>query len=133
MATTPIVHIYNEINIGRYTTVKHFELAETLNGLPQLSTLINVSINRNYALSMPRYWVKERGNGGWIKPHLTGLFETGISHLYRGDANHKSHLLLFQFADNELTLFFFKNQFSRDLSRFLGRINQSYHEQKKRV
>lgn len=128
MATAPIIHVYKEINKGKYATVRHFELVKALNGSPQISQLINVSNNRNFALSKPIYWVKERKGDGWVKPNLTGLFRTGIDNLFWGDANRKSHLLLFQFADNELTVFYFMNQFSRDLSGYLDKVNKSYHK-----
>ena len=135
MTTAPIIHVYKEINIGKFATVRHFELKETLNGSPQLSPLINISNNRNFALSKPIYWVKERKGDVWVKPNLTGLFETGIKDLYRGDVDRKNHLLLLRFdnVNHDLTVFYFKNQFSYDLSGFLVRINESYHKQKKRA
>lgn len=37
MATTPIIHKYQEINVGKYRTVSHFELVNVKGGAPQLS------------------------------------------------------------------------------------------------
>lgn len=135
MATSPIIHIYHEINIGKYATVKHFELKETLNGSSELSPLLNIADNRNFAFSKPIYWVKERREGTWIKPHLTGLFETRGKNLFWGDANHKKHLLLFKFDEikNRLIVFYFKNDFSNDLSGFIKRANSLYNKQKRMV
>jgi hypothetical protein len=128
MATTPIIHVYREIIIGKYATVRHFELQETLNGFPQLSPFLNISNNRNFAFSKPIYWVKERKEEGWVKPYLTGLFETGVKNLYRGDANHKKHFLFFRFEnENRLSVFYFKNQFSTDISGFLDRIIELHY------
>lgn len=135
MATTPIIHVFKEINVGRYATVRHFQLYETFNGSPQLSTLLNISVNRNYALSMPKYWVKERGNNGWVKPHLTGLFPFGTENLFWGDANRKKHLLLFSFdqCENQMIVFYFKNQYSNDFRGFVDIAIRLYHKQKRMV
>jgi len=119
----PVTHIYKEINVGKHLSVKHFELAEVLNGNPQLSELINISKNRSYALSMPEYWLKIRQGAKWSKC-ITGLFKTAKRDLFKGDCDKKEHLLIFKFSDTDiLTVFYFKNYYTRDLSDVIQFIN----------
>lgn len=122
MATynTPVTYIFKEINIGRYTSVKHYEL-ETFNGTTnKLSTLLNVSKNRNCAQSTPYYWLKKKDGKKW-SGWLTGLFKTSTKNIFRGDLDKKKHLLLFKFSNNAetLTVYYFENYFTRDLSNVL--------------
>ena len=119
MATqkTPITYIFKEINIGKYVSVKHYEL-ETFNGTTnRLSNLLNISVNRNCAQSTPNYWLKKRDGKKW-SGCLTGLFKTSSKNIFRGDLDNKKHLLLFKFSDDTetLTVYYFENYFTRDLS-----------------
>jgi len=120
----PIVHIYKEVNKGKYKSVRHFELVEVINGQPQLSTLINISKNQNCALSMPVYWLKVKQGKNWSKC-ITGLFKTDFKNIYKGDVNKRTHLLVFKFDDevDTLTVFYFKNYYTNDLSKVLPLIN----------
>jgi len=122
---TPVTHIYKEVNKGKYKSTKHFELAEVKNGVCQLSEKINLSKNRNFALSMPDYWLKTRQTNKWSKKALTGLFKTNRRFVYKGDENHRQHLILFKFSSDAETLiiYYFKNYFTGDLSRVLPYIN----------
>ncbi|MFV0565860.1 MAG: hypothetical protein ACK5NB_08515, partial [Flavobacteriaceae bacterium] len=108
---TPITHVYKEINTGKYATVKHYELTAVQNGIPQLSQKINISQNRNFALSMPLFWLKEHNGKKWQSFCTTGLFKTDAPNLYKGDTQKKCNLLLFRFSDNQeiLTVYYFKN------------------------
>lgn len=113
---TPTVHVYKEINIGKYRTTKHFELVEVIGGNPILSNKLNLSVNRNCALSIPDYWVKEHVGTKWAKRWLTGLFKTGKHNLFYGDTQKKKNLLFFQFAEgrNELKVYYFKNFYTKN-------------------
>lgn len=116
----PIVHIFKEINKGKYRSVKHYELEKTKNGYSQLSETINISKNRNFALSMPLYWLKIRQGKKWSN-WITGLFKTDTENVYKGDINKKEHLLIFKFSnDNDtLTIHYYKNYFVNDVSILL--------------
>lgn len=113
---TPIIHVYKEINIGKYSTTKHYELLEIIGGNQILSNKLNLSVNRNFALSMPDYWVKEREGSKWAKRWLTGLFKTGKHSLFYGDTQKKKNLILFQFDNfkNELRVYYFKNFYTKN-------------------
>jgi len=127
MATqNPIIHVYNEVNKGKYKSTKHFELVEVINGKSQLSEMINLSKDRKFALSTPEYWLKTRQGNKWSKKALTGLFKTNRRFVYKGDENHRQHLLLFKFSDNAgtLTVYYFKNYYTKDLSKVLPFINE---------
>ncbi len=126
MATqTPIIHIYKEVNKGKFKSVKHYELSEVKNGILQLAESINISENRNCALSMPVYWLKIKEGKNWSKKCLTGLFKTNIKSVYKGDRDKRKHLIIFKYSDDEETLmiYYFKNYFTGDLSKVLQFIN----------
>ena len=126
MAThTPIIHIFKEINVGKYKSVKHYELIEVKNGSTQLSNLINISKDRNCAQSMPTYWLKIKQGKKWSRC-LTGLFKTGIVNTFKGDIQRKRHLIIFKFSDsgNTLTAYYFLNYYTIDLSNVLRLINR---------
>ena len=115
--TTPTTYIFKEINIGRYTSVKHFELVSCDGTTNELSTHLNISENRNCAQSTPDYWLKKKDGKKWSKC-LTGLFKTSSKQTFRGDLQKKKHLLLFRFLDDGQTLkiLFFKDYYTRDLT-----------------
>ena len=112
----PITHFYNEVNIGKHKTVKHYELAIVDNGTPQLSQLINISKDRQFAKSAPSYWLKLRLANKW-SASVTGLFKTAVNGLvYSGDFDDKTHLVLFEFSKNatKLKIYFYLNYFPFD-------------------
>jgi len=117
---TPITHVYSEINEGKYKGVKHFEIDNTTYSTSVLSNKINISKNRNFALSMPDYWLKIRQSNKWSKC-ITGLFKTNVTNVYKGDINHKKHLVLFKFSDTNqtLTVYYFQNYYTTNLSNVL--------------
>ena len=127
MATvTPITHVFSEINEGKYKSVKHYELIEVNNGTTQLTELINISKNQNCAQSMPTYWLQIRKDNKWIKPYYTGLFKTWYPNIFKGDKDHKKHLLIFKFSRDCKTLIidFYQDFYTNDLSKVLPKSNQ---------
>jgi len=121
----PITHVFKEINQGKYKSVKHYELLEVKNGTTQLSNLINISMDRNCAQSMPDFWLKIKQGKKWSRC-ITGLFKTGIYNNYKGDIQRKRHLIVIKFSDsgNILTAYYFLNYNTRDLSNVLRLINR---------
>lgn len=118
--TTPVTYIFKEINIGKYTSVKHYQLV-SFNGITnKLSTLLNISENRNCAHSTPDYWLKIKQDKKWGRC-LTGLFKTSTQNIFRGDLYKKKDLLLFKFSSNAdtLTICHFENYYTKDLSNVL--------------
>ncbi|PQJ82626.1 hypothetical protein [Polaribacter glomeratus] len=122
MATqnTPITYIFKETNIGKYTSVKHYEFVSFNGTTNHLSTQLNISKNRNCAQSTPNYWLKIKQGKKWGS-WLTGLFKTSSSNIFRGDLQKKKHLLLFKFSNDAETLkvCYFENYFTTDLSNVL--------------
>jgi hypothetical protein len=116
----PITHVFSEINEGKYKGVKHYELIEVNNGTTQLTELINISKDRNCAQSMPDYWLRIRNGKKWSNC-ITGLFRTGFKNIFKGDTEKKKNLIVFKFTDNAktLTVYFFKNYYTNDLSTVL--------------
>lgn len=126
MAThKPITHIYNEINEGKYKSVKHYELKEVKNGDAKLTELINISKDRNCANSMPDFWLKEREGNKWKPYCTTGLFKTSFKMTYKGDKNRKKNLIIFQFSEDAhtLTAHYFTDFYTTDLSKVLPLID----------
>lgn len=122
----PIIQVYKEVNIGKYKSVKHYELLET-NFKPILSELLNISKDRNCALSTPEYWLKHRLNNKW-STCLTGLFKTPKNNVFKGDLQKRKHLVLFKYSqtDNTLTVFTFENYYTRDLSNVWHFLNNCH-------
>lgn len=119
----PTTHIYKEINEGKYASVKHYEIQKTINGVNQLSKLLNISKNRNCAQSMPMYWLKIRTEKKWSNC-ITGLFSTSEKNIFKGDTDKKKNLVLFKFSDNAktLTVYLYPNYYTTDLSNLLTTI-----------
>ena len=101
--TTPVTYIFKEINTGKYTSVKHYELVSFDGTTNKLSPLLNISENRNCAQSTPDYWLKIKQGKKWSRC-LTGLFKTSSQNIFRGDLYKKKDLLLFKFSSNADTL-----------------------------
>ena len=126
MATVkPITHVFSEINEGKFKGVKHYELIEVKNGTSKLTELINISKDRQCAQSIPDYWLKERNGKKWFKQWTTGLFKTGFRNIYKGDKDHKKHLIVFKFTDNAkiLTAYYYKDYYTNDISKVLPPIS----------
>ena len=120
----PVTHIFKEINKGKYRSVKHFEIVEVINGISLLSNHLNISKNRNCAFSMPEFWLKIKQGKNWSNC-ITGLFRTDIQNILKGDVNKRKHLLIFKFNNevDTLTVYYFQNYFTNDLSKVLPFIN----------
>ncbi|WP_242133377.1 hypothetical protein [Aestuariivivens marinum] len=124
MATVkPITHVYKEINVGKYKSVKHYELIEC-NGTQVFSKLINISKNQNCAQSTPIYWLRIREKNKWTN-YVTGLFKTCFPSIYKGDTQRKKNLVIFKFSRDESSLIidFFKGYYTKDLSNILPQDN----------
>jgi hypothetical protein len=120
----PIVHVFKEYNIGKFKTTKHYQLETVSNGSNQLTDIINISKDRNCALSMPDYWLQIREGNKWKIPRLTGLFKTGANLIYKGDTKKRTNLVLFKFSDNaeSLAIYFYSNFFTKDTTALLNTI-----------
>lgn len=120
----PIVHVYKEINIGKFKTVKHYELHGSAKST-ELTKLINISKDRQCAKSAPSYWLQTHDGKKWIKPRLTGLFKTRYKGIYFGDSHKRKNLLVFKFSENAetLSIWVFKNHYTSNLSKILNLIS----------
>lgn len=119
----PTTHNFKEINVGKYKTVKHYELVDVLNGNAKISDKINISKNRFYARSNPAYWLKEQEKNKWQRNYTTGLFTLDNNKLLLyGDSNEKENLLLFQFSEDthSLTIHHFENFYPNDFD-YIGK------------
>lgn len=117
----PTIYIYKEINVGKYSTTKHFELVNQNTDNNSLTNLIKISKDRGFAKSNPLYWLNTRINNKWSKRNLTGLFKTSISNLFKGDIDKKKNLLLIKFSEgaNSLTVYCFKDYYTSNLDNVL--------------
>lgn len=133
MHPTPTVHYFREVNPGKFSSVKHFELYKVENGTSLLSEKINLSNDRQCARSSPDYWLKIREDSKWSKP-VTGLFKTSIENIYYGDCNFKRHLIILKFSTDKsrLTVYFFRNFYTTDLKQVLTSIQHPAPKIKKR-
>lgn len=112
--TTPIVNEFTEINVGKFKGTKHFEL-DNLKNVPKIIThKIRLAVNRSFAKSLPTYWLSFRPQNKWIS--ITGLFKTSTPYYFKGDADHKKHLVICRVdeVNNTVILFYFENFYTRD-------------------
>jgi hypothetical protein len=130
----PVIHVFKEINEGKYTSVKHYELKGVKNGYTLLSNYVNISKDRMCAKSSPDYWLKIKVGKKWSSC-LTGLFKIGIANIYKGDTQRRRNLLVFKFSDNasKLTIYFFQNYFTKDLNNILHLIRKLQETKKRGV
>mgnify|MGYP003603399936 CR=1 FL=1 len=124
----PTIHVYKEINEGKFKTTKHYEIVEVENGTQKLSDLINVIVNRGFAKSAPDFWLKIRIGKRW--ENFTGLFKTSTPGLYFGDkgnSNRKEDLLIIKLSNDErdIIVYYFKNYYTANLSGVLKTINDN--------
>lgn len=125
---TPIVHIYKEIKIGKFETVRHYEFQSIENGIPQLSTNIKVSINRHFNNSKVDYLVHQRTSNKWDKMSTTGLFSYGNDEvIYYGDIAYKKvkkHTLIFKYSDDKqsLIIYYFKDFYTPKIDLLINQV-----------
>ncbi|WP_143542337.1 hypothetical protein [Robiginitalea sediminis] len=112
----PVIHLYDEVSPGKFATVRHFQLCETVSKPPALSPHLNIAENRSFAKSNPVYWVKERIGSVWSKKALTGIWKAPVDGFFYGDSNRRQNLLLFQFVGEHLRVYFFRDYYTRDIS-----------------
>lgn len=122
----PTLHVYKEINEGKFKTTKHYEIVEVENGTKKLSDLININADRGFAKSAPNFWLKIRVGKRWV--NFTGLFKTSTAGIYyadKGSNNRKEDLIIVKFFDNEKTviIYYFKNYYTANLDTVLKFIN----------
>ncbi len=108
----PIVYKYKEVNVGKYKTVRHFELVE-VEGNQMLTDNINISQDRQFAKSNPDFWIKTHNGKKWSNP-ITGLFKTGVKeNVYFGDLERKKHLIIVDMDDpkkvGEIVIYVYPN------------------------
>ena len=117
----PIIYVYKEINVGKYSTTKHFELVNQTNDFNKLTDQVKITKDRCFARVQPVYWLHTRTDHKWDKTCLTGLFKTSITNLFIGDTEKKKNLLLFKFSStaDTLTIYCFKNYYSLDIKEAL--------------
>ncbi|TXE18579.1 hypothetical protein ES692_05925 [Psychroserpens burtonensis] len=94
-----VIHKYKEINIGKYKSVKHFELV-SCDGKQVLTDLINLSTDRQFAKSSPVYWLKIHNGKKWSNA-VTGLFKVpDFRNVFFGDLRRKTDLVLAHYEIN---------------------------------
>jgi hypothetical protein len=125
MATqNPIIHKFKEVK--RFTSTIHYELINVHSGKPQLSEKLNLSKDRNCAKSSPAYWIRERtiDNKKWQSQSLTGLFSSGESFCYVGDADKRKHLLIFKFSHDAkyLIVYYYKDFYTPNYKQIINQL-----------
>ena len=122
----PKTYIYKEVNKGKYRTVKHYQSVTPNDRENLLSNLLNISKDRQCAKSSPKYWLQLHNGKKWVKPRVTGLFETSRENLFKGDIDKRKHLVLFAFSSDKsfLIIHVFKNYYTTDLRAVLPLIKQ---------
>jgi hypothetical protein len=118
----PTIHVYKEINEGKFKTTKHYQLVGVENGTPILSDLINIVVDRGFAKSAPNFWLKIRNGKRW--ENFTGLFKTTTPDLYfadKGNNNRKVDLLIVKLSNHEreMTVYYFKGYHTANLREVL--------------
>jgi hypothetical protein len=113
----PVIHLFKEVNEGKYKSVRHYDLVSVRNGKTQLSEKVNLSKDRKFAQSMPDYWLKKKEGKTWSKC-ITGLFRTNRNNVFKGDSERKKNLIVIKFSNDakEVYIYFFKDFYTRNLS-----------------
>lgn len=121
----PSIYVYKEINVGKYSTTKHFELINQSDDNENLTNLIKISKDRGFAKSLPVYWLTNRINNKWNKSNLTGLFKTSYNHIFKGDIDKKKNLLIVKFSEgaNKIIVYCFKDFYTTNLKEVLQLID----------
>ena len=115
----PTISKFKEINIGKYTTTQHFEIVKPTQDEPETEK-INLARDRQFAKSLPNYWLSYRLNNRWRR--ITGLFKVDNTNYYKGDKGYKvgeKHLIiaLLDADDREVTTYTFTGYYSSDPTR----------------
>lgn len=135
---TPVIHVYKEINAGKYISTKHYELQDVLNGKNHLTQLLNLSKDRKCAKSSPVLWLQTHNGKKWVKPRLTGLFKHDTeklfkdsSNTFKGDSENKKNLLIFRFLDKFglMLVFYFKDYYTKDIKMPLKVVQSAIKQQ----
>ena len=115
---TPVIHIFKEVNVGKYKYTKHYDIVEVINGRNQLSNKLNISADRNCAKANPDYWVQIRKGNKWLTPRLTGLFKTPRFNTFYGDTQRKRNLVIFEFSNDKrmLKVSYYPKFYTQDFS-----------------
>jgi len=121
---TPVTHIFKEINKGKYSAVKHYELSEVKNGESLLESTVQIANNRAFAKSKPIYWFTHRKNNKLVIPRLTGLFATDKPNIFNGDIDNKTNLVLFAVdeVNDILKVHYYKDFFTHNITPILSTI-----------
>ena len=125
-AKTPTTHFFQEIKVGQFVSVQHYNLSNFTNGKQSVSKQIKIEINRDFAKSSPKFWLKIRGIKKW--EYLTGLFYNAKHDLYFGDKgkNNNPEDLIIVKIDNgneKLILHYFKDYHTLNLDNVIHFIN----------
>jgi len=120
----PVIHIFEEVNFGKFRSVRHYMLSGILDGVSLLSNAINISKDRQFSKASPDFWLKTRIGNKWSNC-VTGLFKTGFKNIYKGDIDNKKHLVIFKFLRNDsvVLVFYYENYYTSDLSNILQFVN----------
>jgi hypothetical protein len=123
----PQILEFTEINIGKFKTTKHFELVQYSTETPETDK-INIVKDRQFAQSLPDYWLSYRLNNRWRR--ITGLFKVGDSIYYKGDKgqnNVKECLVIAQIDNDSRTviIYTFKGYYSSDPAAAIELIQKS--------
>lgn len=123
----PTIHVYKEINEGKYKTTKHYQIVNVENGNQKLTDLINIVVDRGFAKSAPNFWLKIRKGKRW--ENFTGLFKTPITATYfadKGNNNRKEDLLIVIFSncERDLKIYYFNYYYTANLSNVLKLISK---------
>lgn len=124
---TPIVSRFKEINIGKYRTTQHFEVIDKQ---VSITEKINLAKDRQFAKSLPEYWLSYRINNRWRR--ITGLFKIGDTGFYKGDTgfleNRKHLIIAFISHDtNVVTIYTFKNYFTQSAEVIFDLIKNGFN------
>jgi len=123
----PQILEFTEINIGKFKTTKHFEIVQYSTETPETDK-INIVKDRQFAQSLPDYWLSYRLNNRWRR--ITGLFKIGNTNYYKGDKGYKNvkECLVIALIDNDnrtVTIYTFKDYYSSDPTPALDLILKS--------
>tara|TARA_R110000796_G_scaffold23036_1_gene66193 strand:+ start:1877 stop:2272 length:396 start_codon:yes stop_codon:yes gene_type:complete len=122
----PQKSIYTEINIGKFKTTRHYDLIQPNETAP--TELINIVTDRQFAKSLPNYWLSYRESNKWKR--ITGLFKVDGTKYHKGDKgrnNVKEHLILV-YIDKEtrtVILYTFIGYYSSDPTRAIQLIENN--------
>ena len=99
-----------------FSTTTHYSLVNATGKL-LISDKLNIAESRDFAKSKPVFWCKEHNGKKWIKPCLTGLFETTKEEVFWGCRGKYKDLIVFAFYNNttELHVYYYENYFTRNL------------------